>query len=203
MFKNHFISFVLMWFILVLGGVGFLYTFSSNADMDYQLLVTYGDQIKKERLQDHLRSTQQARHRVSKQILYKRGEDRLQTRLNSAESRLVYSKKDGEIVEHFKDLACMMQEELIGSINNEKVEVQQTIRQLNAREAVYSYKNGILEANDVDVAHYLLPGHLCPDSLADSHPMIQGKAAELKLSLFQEPSMQAEGFQAVFYDWGE
>lgn len=204
MFKKHFISFTLLWVMLVLGCAAFLYLFSSDADMDYQLLITYGDQIKKERLQDHLRSSQQMRHRVSKQILYQREEERLQTRLNSAESNLIYSKKDGEIVEHFKDLACMMQEKLIGSDNEEKGEAaQQTIRELNAREAIYSYKNGMLEAKEVDVSHYLLPGHLCPESLADFQPMIQGKAAELQLSLFQEPAMQAEGFQAVLYDWGE
>lgn len=203
MFKKHFIKFVLIWFLLVLGCVGFLYTFSSNADRDYQDLVTYGDQVKKERLYDHLRSTQQMRHQVSKQILYKKGAERLQTRLNSAESNLIYSKKDGEVVEHFKNLACIMQEELMDSIQNEEEAVKQTIRQLNAQEAIYSYTKGVLEAKEVDISHYLLPGHLYPESLVDFHPMLQGKATELQLSLFQEQTMQAEGFQAIFHDWGE
>lgn len=211
MFKKHLISLVLVWLLLVLGCVGLLYTSSSDAKLEYQRLMNYSDQIKKEHLQENVRSTQQARQQVSKQILYKRGKDRLQTRLTSTASDLVYSKKEGELVEQFKDLTCIMQDQLIDVLNrapNSEGEeavsteiAQQMIRRFRAEEAVYFYKNGKLEAKEVEVAHYLLPGCLCPASLEGHQPLVQGKAHGLQLSLFKEPTMQAQGFQAIIHNW--
>jgi hypothetical protein len=207
MFKKHLISLVLVWLLLVLGCIGVLYTSSSDAKIAYQSLMSYSDQVKKERLKENARPTQQARQQVSKQILYKKGEDRLQTRLTSAESDLVYSKKEGELVEQFRGLTCIIQDELIDVPKSEEKGVsaeiaQQMIRQFRAKEAVYSYKSGKLEAKEVEVAHYLLPGSLCPASLEGHQPLVQGKAHGLQLSLFKEPTVQAQGFQAIFHNWG-
>lgn len=204
MFKKYLISLVLLWLLLIVGCIGLLYTSSPNAKLAYQHLMTYSDQIKKERVQENTRATRQARQQVSKQILYKKGEDRLQTYLTSIESDLVYSKKEGELVEQFKGLICIVQDELINVSNNETASpfiTQQMIRQIQAQEAIYSYKSGQLEAKDVEIDHYLLPGHACPVSLLGYHPFVQGKAHSLKLSLFKEPIVQAQEFQAIFHNW--
>lgn len=208
MFKKHLISIVLVWLLLVVGCIGLLYRSSSDAGFEYQRLISYSDQAKKERMQENAHSTRQVRQQVSKQILYKKGEDRLQTRLISTESDLVYTKKEGELVEQFKELTCITQDELIDvphpNLEGEAFSTeiaQQMIRQLKAQEAVYSYKSGKLEAKEVEVAHYLLPGHLCPASLEGHQPLVQGKAQGLQLSLFKEPTVQAQGFQAIFHNW--
>jgi hypothetical protein len=205
MFKKHLISLILVWLFLVVGCIGLLYNSSSDAKLAYQRLMSYSDQVKKERSQDAARPTQQSRQQVSKQILYKKGKDRLQTRLISAESDLIYLKKEGELIEQFKGLSCITQDELIDVPDSEAVSeeiAQQMIRQFRAQEAVYSYKSGKLEAKEVDVAHYLLPGLNCPGSLEGYQPLVQGKAHSLQLSLFKEPTMQAQGFQAIFHNWG-
>lgn len=203
MFKKHVIFFGLIWFLLVLGCIGLLYTSSSSAKLTYQRLMSYSDQAKKESVQEYVSSNQQVRQQVSKQILYKKGKDRLQIRLTSAESDLVYSKNEGELVEQFKDLTCIMQDELIDTYNNNKPDsdiAQHMVRQFRAQQAVYSYKSGQLEAKEVEIADYLLPEKRFPLSLEDDQPFIRGTAGTLQFSLFKEPSMQAQGFQAIFHN---
>jgi len=207
MFKKQVISTFLIWLLVVLGCFKLLYTSSSDVDIAYQRLMGYSAQIKQEQEQDNIRSTRQTREQVSKQIFYKKGDERLQTVLRSVESFLDYSKQDGEFVEHFKGLTCIMQEKLV-DLSDPPIEVvapievaEQMIRQLQAQEAIYSYTSGKLNAKEVEIAHYLFPGHECPHSLKGFHPILQGKALTLQLSLFQEPNMQAQGFQAIFHDW--
>jgi hypothetical protein len=208
MFKRHLFTVIFVWLFLVVGCFGLLYTSSSDVSIAYQQLMSYSDQVKKEHLKDNVHSTRQTRQQVSKQILYKKGDERLQTRLTSTESDLIYSKGEGELVEHFKGLTCLMQEELLGAANREgeivfsKEMAQQMVRQLKAQEAVYSYKSERLEAKEVEVKHYLLSGHLYPESLVGFHPFFQGRARSLQLSLFKEPTVQAQGFQAIIHDWG-
>lgn len=207
MFKKYLMSFILAWLLIVLGCFGLLYTSSSDAKMAYQDLMNYNNQFKKERQQNH--STQQKRYQVSKQILYQKGEHRMQSRLAGESSDLIYSKKDGELVEHFKDLTCVMQEEFMKASNSEEKKLssspsktdQQMIRQFKAKEAVYFYKSGQLEAKEVKVADYVLPGQLWPNSIDIAHPLIQGQAQTIQLSLFKEPNLKAQGFQAILHDW--
>ena len=207
MFKKSVIISVFCWLVVVLVCLAVLYFFSSDAKNSYQQLMNYSDQAKKERLEDNDGSVQQSRQQVSKQILYKKGSDRLQIFLRGNESELIYSKKNGELVEQFKDLDCIMQDELVKAERTEiaatlQEEIgQQMIRQIKAQEAVYSYKTGKLEAQEMEVAHYLLPGCECPHSTDDCQPLFEGTAYRSQLSLFKEPSMQAQGFQAIFRDW--
>lgn len=211
MFKKQLMGFIFVWLTLILGCFSFLQVSSSDSKMTYENLINYGSQFKKDEMQEGNRSTQQTRHHVSKQILYQKGPHRMQSRLVSDYSDLNYSKKQGELVECFKTLTCIMQEELIHDSNSEGQDAlaplplqatQQMIRQFQAKAAVYSYKSGQLEADEVGIAHYLVPGDLWPDSFDRVQSLFQGQATTIHLSLFKEPALQAYGFHAVFHDCG-
>ena len=201
MFRKHLISFALIWFLLVLSYFGLFYAFS-DAHEDYQQLMSQSSSMKKEHLYEKVCPIKQMRHHVSKQILYKKGGHRMQTRLASDYSDLIYSKSEGELIERFKGLTCIMQEEWMEApLRDSEPMKQQIIRQFTAQEAHYSYKTGQLQAQEVQLARYLLPGHHWPDSLTLSHPLLQGHAATLHLSLFEEPSLKAQQFQVTFHNW--
>lgn len=209
MFKRYLAGWIFVWLLLVLGCIGMLYNFSSESKIAYQQLMNEGDQAGKG--QEENGPAQQARHQVSKQILYQKGLQRMQVRLASDSSDLIYSKKEGKFVERFKSLTCTMQEKMIHASNVDESSqetstpaetTQQMVRQLKAGEALYSYKSGQLEAQEVEIAHFLLPGTQWPQSLDDAAPLFQGKAHTVELSLFKEPTLKAQGFQAIFHQWG-
>jgi hypothetical protein len=213
MFKRHLISAVLLWILLVSACFWIFHTSSPNAQIAYQRLVNFSKQVEKEQIKEEARLTQQTRDHVSKQILYNKDMYRLQSRLASECSELFFDPKGKgvELVEHFKGLACAMQEELIGSKDennqnstfSDSLQPKQYMRYLKAREAIYSYKTGQLEAEDVKVAHYLLPGFDLPKTWETFHPLFQGQAQKLQLSLFKETNVRAQGFQATFHEWGD
>lgn len=206
MFKKELFSLMFCWSIVVLGCLTLLYLSPSDAEISYQRLMNYSDQARKDRLQDNAEPAQQFRQEVSKQILYKKGGERLEVYLRGDESELRYSKKDRELTERFKGLDCIMQDEFVRRIDEEipndqsqKI-TEQIIRGLKAQEAVYSYQRGILEAQEMVVAHYILPGRECPHSLKGFQPLFEGKAYRSQIALFKEPNMQAQGFQAIFHE---
>jgi cbb3-type cytochrome oxidase subunit 3 len=200
MFKKQWISLLFFWLILLCGLFWYFYNPSSEAKMAYQNLMKESDQIKTECKQKAQRPTQQTRYNVSKQILYQKDLQRLQSRLVSASSELIYSKGKGELVEHFKELTCVMQEK--DAPEGEGDQAGQSIRRFHAKKAVYSYKSGQLDAEEVELAHYLMPGNIWPD-VFESRPFLQGRARTLQLSLLEEPTVKAQGFQAVFQGEGE
>jgi hypothetical protein len=207
MFKKYWIGLTWLWLFLVLGCFGFFYIFS-DATKEYQRLMGESERIKKKHLQEEARTTQQTRYQVSKQILYKKDLHRLQSRLVSESSDLIYSKEKGELVERFKGLICAMQEKMIDASNHEgdehsSTQPQQMIRQLKAKEAVYYYQSGQLEAEEVEIAHYLLPGYLWLNSFDSFLPLLQGRAHTMQLSLFEGPYLKVQGFQAIFHSWRE
>ncbi len=211
MFKKYLTGLIVLWIFIVLGCFWFL-SISSDATQDYQALMGDNERARKKRRQEDSHTTQQIRYQVSKQILYKKDVHRLQSRLISESSKLIYSKQEREFVECFEGLTCAMQEKLIDAPNHKEDELfpfpiaeqpQQMIRQLKAKEAVYSYKSNQLEAKEVEIAHYLLPGHLWLNSFDSFHPLLQGRAHTIQLSLFEEAHVKAQGFQAIFHSWGE
>lgn len=214
MFKKHIISIAFLWLILACAFFWVFRPFSPEAQLAYQRLVNLNDQAKKEQMADSLPPTQQTREQVSKQIFYKKDMQRLQSRLVSEHSDLIWeSKGEGaQLVEHFKGLACAMQEKLMDAAKSEDKEnavpeadlqPKQYMRCLKAQEAVYFYKTGQLQAEKVEVAHYLIPGLLWPFSFDTLDPLFQGRAQKLQLSMFKERNLKAQGFQATFYDWGD
>lgn len=191
MFNKCVVVGVLLWLILVSGYFAFLYTSTAKSTTAYRQLMDDFSPAKGASKEEEDRPIQQARTLVSKQIFYQKGPDRLQSRLISDSSELIYSKKKGELVEHFKDVDCMMQEKGEPGSN--------LVRRFRAQDAIYSYQTGVLEAKEVEVAHYLMPGKSWPASWDSLSPLFEGKAKTVHLSLIKEPDVKAQGFQAIFY----
>lgn len=190
-------SLIFVWVLLVLISLWAFYTPSLEAQKNYQLLMYGENQLEKDSSQVDGLPTQQTRYQVSKQIFYKKDSQRMQSRLTSEYSDLFFeSKKNGaELVEHFKELTCTMQEELI---ENDLLP-EQYFRCLKAKEATYSYKSGQLEAVEVEITRYLLPTHRWPSTIDSFSPLLQGQAQKIQLSFLKEPLLKAQGFQAIFH----
>ncbi len=214
MFRKQLISMILAWLLAFSACLWFFRSSSVDAEKEYQRLISLGDQAKEERKREEQGNTQQSRYQVAKQILYKKDGLRMESRLSSDQSELVFNSAGGkgEFIEHFKGLFCTMQEQLIDqSKNRNKLEKgfadhghpKQYVRCMNAREAVYSYKSGLLEADHVQVSHYLIDGHKLPLNIDAQSSLMKGQATKMRLSLIKEPSMKAEDFQATLFDWGD
>lgn len=130
----------------------------------------------------------------------------MQSRLFSEQSDLIYNPhgEETELVEHFQGVVCAMQENLIKDATgkSDSDSDKQYVRSFKAQHAVYSYKTGQMEAEKVKVAHYLIPGLKWTASLDPFHPLLEGEAQKLQLSLFKEPNLKAQGFQAILHEWG-
>ncbi len=215
MFKKHVIGLTIVWLALVGTSFWLLRTCSPDAQLAYQQLVYVGDQNQTGKINEKISPAQQTREKVSKQILYKKDSERLQSRLVSEHSDLILESKEKEmqVVERFQDLTCAIQEKLVHHAPENSQETQlfvedngqikQYVRYLKAHEAVYCYKTGQLEAENVEVIHYLIPGAFWPASLENFHPILQGNAKKLQLTMFKERHLKAQDFQATFYDWEE
>ncbi len=216
MFKKQLISFLSLWLALVLMTYWLLHLPSSQAREAYQRLMDFSDQTIQAD-EEKMQMTQQTRHQIGKQIFYKQDQHRLQSRLISEHSTLVFNQKGhgAELIEHFKNITCTTQEKLFYHaienkqkdaspiLNSENLQPQQLLRHLKAEEAMYSYQTGQLEAEQVEFMRYLLPGHSWPLSFQSIHPLFEGQAQKVKLKLFQDQSFKAQGFQASFYELGD
>lgn len=205
MFKRIIVISIFALAALIFGCIALLYTSSKESRASYDQIMNENVQNKKELLAGQTQPVQQSRTKTAKQIIFQKGPNRMQSRLISDSSELIFSKKEGELIERFNNLTCIMQENLTLSerMNDEAEEgsMQQTIRQFKANDAVYTYRNGQLEANDVEITHYLLPGLSLPPNFENFAPQLKGKAHSIRLSLFKETAMKAQGFQAIFHHW--
>lgn len=166
---------------------------SKESERIYQNLMNVNNQS---RLKGESKKTEQIRYQVSKQILYEKENERLQSHLFSEHSEITFDpgNPETELVEHFKGLKCAIQEKLISC--DEKV--QQSIRTFDASQAVYSYKTNLLKAKNVEMGNFLMPGSHLPSSF-DSYPaLIEGRAHSIELSFKEKPSLKAQGFHAIF-----
>ena len=196
MFRRQLACIVLLWLLCVFACLWIWQSSSPQAELAYQRLMSMSDQSKEEHFKQNERPVQQTRHGVSKQIFYAKDGERLQSRLSSEKSEMVFDHRDGkgELREHFTDLTCVLQEK------TEDAGHWQHIRRLKARQAVYSYKCGQLAAQDVVVADYLIPGGQWPVSYDHFSPIIQGQAQKVHVSLFnREPAMKEPDFQGAFH----
>lgn len=210
MFRKQLVILILIWFSLILACFVLFQTFSKGARFAYHQLIDYNDGVKNEQSEDRAKQT---RYQVSKQILYKKDAHRLQSRLFSETSDLMFDLQGNgsEFIERLHDLSCTMQERVLEISKNSEgkpfsdpiVEPQLFVRYLKADDALYFYKTGQLEAQEVEIAHYLVPGLLWPISLTPFEPLLQGRAQKLQLSMSKEIHLKAEGFQANLYQWGE
>lgn len=117
MFKKEAILSVLLWMITVCVCFGLILKYSPGAEETYHQLIDH----KKENINEHSLPSEQKRYEVTKQILYTKGGKRLQSRLASEKSDLIFNHKDGkrEIVENFTGLK--------GSFENSKLKATQGI----------------------------------------------------------------------------
>ena len=197
MFRRQLACMVLLWFLCVFACLWMWQSASPQAELAYQRLMSMSDQSNEEHFKQNERPVQQTRQGVSKQIFYAKDGERRQSRLSSEKSEMVFDQRDGkgELSEHFSDLTCVLQEK------TEDAGHGHHIRRLKARQAVYSYKSGQLEAQDVVVADYLIPGEQWPVSYDHFSPTIQGQAQKVHVSLFnRETAVKAQGFQGAFHD---
>lgn len=196
MFRRQLACFVLLWLFFVLASFAIVHKAMPNAILAYENLMVMCDKGERSAAKEEMQPLHQKRFGVSKQFLYTKDHQRLQSRISSMESELIFDPQGAErdVVEHFTQLTCALQEKS----NHEHA---QHIRCLNAGEAVYLYKSGQLEANDVAVAEYLIAGEQWPNRLESFSPFIQGNAQNVHLSLFKEPSFKAHGFEATLFDW--
>lgn len=191
---------IFAWLASALICVWVFYTPSEEAQKQYRFLMgQFGEAKGKNQVE--ARPIQQIRDQVSKQIFYHKDGHRLQCRLTSEHSDLIFQSKEngGELVECFKGIHCLMQEKLIEEPNNL---LKQSLRFLKAKEAFYFYKSGQLEADGVNIAHYLAPGLTWPSSLDSLTPSFQGEAENIQFSLFnKESALKAHKLQAIFHGW--
>ena len=197
MFRKQFVCVVLGWLLSVLACFWFLHDSSEEAELAYKSLMSISDQAKEKGAKKDGEPVQQTRYEVGKQMIYTKEGKRMQSRLSSDKSELVFDQHagKGDFVEHFTRLTCAMQEKPIKEGHG------QHLRLLKALQATYSYKSGRLDAQEVALSDYLIPGEQWPVSLDPFSPFLQGQAEKVHLSLFKEPSLKAEGFQATLYDW--
>lgn len=197
MFRKQFACVILVWLLSVFACFWFLHDSSAEAELAYQRLMSMSDQTKKEHAKQEEEPVQQTRYEVGKQMICAKEGKRMQSRLSSDKSELVFDQQagKGDFVEHFTRLTCAMQEKPLKEGHG------QHLRLLKARQATYSYKSGQLDAQEVALSDYLIPGEQWPVSLDPFTPFLQGEAEKVNLSLFKEPSLKAEGFQATLYDW--
>jgi hypothetical protein len=203
---------IVLLLIAAFGSAWFVFFTSSQAEAKYSHLMSVSDQHKKKRSVKPDGETRQTRTHVSKQIIFNRGSSRGQTRLASEKSQLVlHNRGDGvELIEYFQDISCLQQERLFLAENENSSDKgatsncsqsEQLVRQLFAKDAIYSYRTGQLEAKEVEFTRFLCPGHAWP-GVDDLHsPLMRGIASTIAIKLSEEPTFKAEGFHAIFDDW--
>lgn len=196
MFRRQLIGFFLIWLFFVFFSFAIARKGMPHAILAYENLMDMCDRGEKNGEKEEMEPIHQKRYGVTKQFLYTKDHQRLQSRISSLESELIFDPKGAEkdVIENFTQLACTLQEK-----SNQ--EHAQHIRCLNAEKAVYMYKSGQLEANEVAVAEYLIAGEQWPNKLESFTPFIQGNAQKVHLSLLKEPSFKAHEFEATLYDW--
>lgn len=164
----------------------------------YQRLMSFSDAAKQEPQNHSL--AKQTRHNVQKQFIFNQNEHRLQWRIGSTSSdiSLEHKGKSVEFVECLQNMTCMMQEKII-SLNEGRL--SQLVRCIEAKEAFYHYKHNQLEAEEVTLTRYRLPGDHWVQSLDACQPFMKGQAQSIQLTFSPGPLFKAQGFQASFEDW--
>lgn len=200
MFKKSVTYFIIGWFVVVFIGILFIYKPSSSALENYAKWGDNGNQIKNEFSDLDLKMTQQIRHQVSKQVIYNKDSQRMQSRFASNHSNLVFESHNGqmELIENFQGLSGCLQENLNSS--NEEEELHH-FRRFQAKEGVYYYKNGELIAENVEMSHYNLSTTNWPYSFDSFAPSFQGKAQKIQLSIYNDSLFKAHDFQLILHQW--
>lgn len=192
MFKGHALGYALVLFLF--GGYSLL-QLSAPSDQDRQ---AYHELIAQSDNQQSLKKdaegkTRQQRTHVTKDLFITKGNERLQMRLHSASSDLLYEQHgdQGEITERFEDLHCLLQDAFLGA-------EKQKIRQIDAKKGLYYYKTQKLIAEGVEMVHFIAPGNGLTAYSNSCTALMKGTANQVEISL-DDPhqTLRAQGFQAT------
>lgn len=151
MFKVQTISLAILWGLSAFAYFEFALTPSENDKIAYQRLMALTENNKQSKEEDC--PTRQIRHQISKQILYNKDCNRVQSRLYSDQSELVYHWQNGkgELTEQCNGFICAMPEQVIHPSQNWEEDESMKI---NSGEASYDGKS-ISLSGDVSVQHSL------------------------------------------------
>lgn len=216
MYKKQIVIGVFIWISILFIYIQLFYYSSPAALQAYQNLMQLKETNKQKNSPNkEKRSIRQQREQISKQLLFMQDHQRVQLRLLSDHSELIFNQegKEQEVKEYFKNLACLMQEKLVYvSDQGEELEQKerhrmdsqpkQYIRHLQAEKGVYFYQTGKLKANQVQFTHYLLPGHSWP-ALSDNCPsLLKGEVKEMEWILYKNnnPSFKAHDFYMILQE---
>ncbi|MBA3722713.1 MAG: hypothetical protein H0W88_09980 [Parachlamydiaceae bacterium] len=197
MFKKRICLLVFLLFLSV-SGITRLFRSEDIADREaYQRLMMVSTNENKK----IICKAKQQRYNVTKHFLFTKGSDRLQMKLNSISSELELDQQEGktELVEHFKDVHCIMQESFQVQPDNS---LNQVIRQLDAHRATYHYKTEELFAEKAKLARFIAFGDQLDPIPKFIKPIMNGVATQVELSLTNhDMPLKAKGLQATFHDW--
>ncbi len=205
--RNHSVflsSCILLWCLITGFSIWFFQRVSIQDQETYQKLMkqTDGDKINTASCYQ----AQQQRFNVNKHLLFIEEGNRLQLRIQSTSSELIFDQQGDkmEMIEHFKDIQCLMQEELFYLKVDGEQEPKQYIRYMKAETASYHYRTEEFIGEQVYLSRYLAPGHQFLSSYQDLKPIIQGVAQQVKLSLSNhDKQFKVQGFQGTIQNLGQ
>ena len=206
MFKGKVYAICFVWIMTTALGV---WLFRSTTPVDLELYQGIVEQKKQ------AAKTQQQRFNVHKHILLTEGDERLQWHLNSTQAEFIvdHAEDPPKVMEHFKNVEGIMQEELVYVLpdgreakphSNGKLLIKQAndkdpaswlnkddpslqphqwVRCIKASEAIYNYQGEALAAQQVTIDRYQMPGHQLPYSFEGYLPFITGQAKSMEISL--------------------
>lgn len=169
-------------FLLVFIAVGVIYTFliqlHPEDSLSYHKLVQASAELRSHKALEK-EPAHQFRKGVQKDIWMTKGENRVQFKLNSAESHLILSqnKKKLEAVEHLSQIKCLMQESIDPTTST------QQLRALDAKAGTYYFPSHRFTADTVHLAFYQSPGLELPSSLEMEQPFLTGIAQQTTFSM--------------------
>lgn len=167
-------------------------------------------------------SAKQERYKIVKEFYLEgdRKEKRL-VRLKSKTSSLFYEQKAGgkEIVEKMSDVLCVMQEDAYALLSdgrkaykqangqflvqNEICEppfnLRQDIQRIRCSHAIYHYQTQVLDAENVIVERYSLPGEYLPNDFEQLEPFFLSTAKNAVFSFKNGITFNAQNLEAAFY----
>jgi hypothetical protein len=198
--------------LIILGGIIFIRCFLQDDPSGYKELMERANPAISMETNQAYRASQQ-RKGVQKEFWRIKGDQRLVALLNCSEAELVYEKEEEKqvIAEHMKDVRCLIQEELFYlDLKGERVAVipadgegyllQQTVRFVEAAAAKYHYSSETLEAYNVTMELYTLPGHDLPRSIAGFKPSMRGKADVVNINIIEKGlNFKADQFKGTLF----
>lgn len=201
MFKKQFLFYFSLWLLLAFSFTKVLKFSNPSAKQEYLQLME-DSSAGKEKKSNY--KAQQNRFNISKHIFFTKENERLQMYLKSPRSDLYFEQENGktELVEHFKDVFCLIQEEFLDS--NEVLDgSQQIIRQIEAVTASYHYQSENFLAEQVKLFRYISKGNTLKKPFVILTPLMSGEAKSLQLSLSSpNKSFKAQELKAVIQNWG-